>query len=526
MADKPNIVIVMTDQHRADVCGREGFALDTTPFLDQLAYQGTWFRHAYTSMPICGPTRVSMLTGRFPSAHRVRENRGCQYATYDEDLIDVLTAEGYATAVVGKNHSHLTPDRLQHWYHLSHDGGPPDIRALREAGAAHTSSQERSVLIEAMIEQYEAQTKEERAFDQWLRNLNHGVAFEATPFPVTCQGPYRAVSDAQNWIDSVNGTQPFFLWLSFAEPHNPYQVPEPYFSLFPPDEVPPVDVGKEVLQDKGFKWQWTRQLGEHIYPNYDDLIPRARANYFGMLRLIDDQVKRLVEGLQNRGLWDNTILVFVSDHGDFVGEYGLMRKGPEMPDILTRIPFFVTGPGIQADVAAHDAFVSIVDLMPTLCDALNVPLPKGVQGRSLWPLLSGDPYPIEEFQSIYCEQGFGGLHYTEEDNPRFEDCLIPGPSGPTFDELNTYSQSGTMRMVRRGDWKLVMDMQGSGQLYHLSEDPWELTNLYNDPEWGTIQRELLELMVMWTLRAADSLPYPKDKYVMKTDPRNYWAVHR
>lgn len=526
MADKPNIIIVMTDQQRADVSGREGFPLDTTPFLDQLASEGTWFRHAYTSVPICGPARVSMLTGRFPSAHRVRENRGCEYATYGEDLIDVLTTEGYATALVGKNHSHLTPDRLDHWYHLSHAGGPPDIRERLKKGAELTGLARQPGLIEAWIEQWEAQTPDERAFDQWLRRLNHGVTFAPTPFPTECQGPFRAVSDAQDWVGSLEGEQPFFLWLSFAEPHNPYQVPEPYFSLFPPDTLPPVDVDKEALQQKSFKWQWTRKLGERVYPNYDELIPRARANYFGMLRLIDDQVQRLVGWLQDQDLWDNTILLFVSDHGDFVGEYGLMRKGPEMPELLMRVPLFMTGPGIQASSEPHDAFVSMVDLMPTLCDALNVPLPKGVQGRSLWPLLAGQPYPSEEFESIYGEQGFGGLHYTEEDNPSYEHCLIPGPSGPSFDELNTYSQSGTMRMVRRGNWKLVMDMQGAGQLYDLSQDPRELTNLYDHPERDAIQRELLELLLVWTLRAADPLPYPKDKYVMKTDPRNYWAPHQ
>jgi arylsulfatase A-like enzyme len=230
--------------------------------------------------------------------------------------------------------------------------------------------------------------------------------------------------------------------------------------------------------------------------------------------------------LRDHDLWDNTILIFVSDHGDFVGEYGLMRKGPEMPELLMRVPLFVTGRGVQASSEPHRAFVSIVDLMPTLCDALGVDLPKGAQGRSLWPLLTGQPYPRGEFESIYAEQGFGGLHYTEEDNPSFEHCLIPGPSGPSFDELNTYSQSGTMRMVRRGNWKLIMDMQGVGQLYDLSQDPRELTNLYDKPEWNAIQRELLELLLVWTLRVSDPLPYPKDKYVMKTDPRNYWASHR
>ena len=531
MANRPNIMLIMTDQQRADVSAREGFPLDTTPFLDGLARQGAWFNRAYTAVPICGPARVSLFTGRYPGAHRVRENRGCEYATYEQDLIDVLQAQGYATAMVGKNHSHLQPDRLDHWFHMSHPGGPPDIRSLLDEDRAPLQDAAKrwlggnNLLTEILMDQYENETPEERALDQWLRELNHGVGTSPAPFPVECQGPHRAVSDAQTWIRSLEG-RPFFLWLSFAEPHNPYQAPEPYFSLFPPETLPPVQVGKEALEEKGFKWQWTKRLGEYVYPDYDDLIPRVRANYFGMLRLIDDQVKRLVQYLQAEGIWDNTLLVFVADHGDFVGEYGLMRKGPEVPELLMRVPLLFTGQGILANEGPHSAFVSIVDIMPTICEALGVALPRGVQGRSLWPLLSGGDYPPEEFASVYGEQGFGGLHYTEEDDPDFEHCLIPGPNGPTFDCLNSYSQSGTMRMVRKGDWKLVMDMQGRGQLYDLSRDPMELENLYEHPEWVAEQCEMLAELSMWSLRAADPLPYPRDKYIMKTDPRNYWTPYR
>jgi len=530
MADQPNIIIITTDQQQAGVSTREGFPLDTTPFLDHLAYQGTWFDKAYTVVPICGPARVSLFTGRFPSAHRVRENRGCEYATYDEDLVDVLRAAGYATALVGKNHSHLTPDRFDHWYHLSHAGGPPDVRALieqnsRRKGLSSGWPAGNEHLAEILMNQYDRETADERSFDQWLRELNHGVGLAPTPFPLECQGPYRAVSDAQRWVQSL-GRRPFFLWLTFAEPHNPYQVPEPYFSMFTPETLPPVRAGIEALEGKGFKWHWTRRLGEYIYPNYDELLPRARANYFGMLRLIDDQVRRLVEWLQSEALWENTLLVFVADHGDFVGEYGLMRKGPEMPEVLMRIPLFFVGPDIVSESDPNPAFVSIVHVMPTLCDSLGIKLPRGVQGRSLWPLLTGQDYPAEEFQSIYGEQGFGGLHYTEDDNPNFEHCLIPGPKGPTFDELNSYSQSGTMRMVRQGDWKLIMDMQGRGQLYDLSVDPMELNNLYNRPRYSEVQMSMMQKMLEWILRVADPLPYPKDKYVMKTDSRNYWSLYR
>jgi arylsulfatase A-like enzyme len=496
---KPNIVLIMTDQQRADSSAREGFPLNTTPYLDALAAQGVWFNRAYAAAPVCGPSRVSMLTGRFPSAHRVRENGGLGYATYEQDMIDVMNENGYATALVGKNHSHLKKEKLDHMFLLNHAAG-------------YGTSAPR--------------TDEEIAFDQWIKELNNGTSMEATPFPLECQGPYRAVTDAQQWIQSVkesDGLQPFFLWLSFAEPHNPYQVPEPYYSMFPPEKLPPTATDKAALEAKSFKWKFTRRLGEYYHPDYEEQIPRARANYYGSMRMIDDQIKRFVDYLEAAGLRDNTILLFVSDHGDFVGEYGLVRKGPEVPDVIMRVPMLIAGPGIPADEHPHPAHVSLVDILPTLCEAIGTPITKGVQGRSLWPLLTGAEYPQEEFASIYAEQGFGGLHYTERDEIDYEHCNSPGLIKDTFDSLNTYSQSGTLRMVRKGEWKLVYDMQGDGQLYNLSTDPLELHNLYGTPDALQTQANLLAELATWMLRMQDPLPYPKSKYRMKTDPRNYWT---
>ena len=166
----------MTDQHRADVSAREGYPLDTTPFLDTLARQGVWFDRAYTAAPVCGPARVSMLTGRFPSAHRVRVNHHLSYATYERDLIDVVQAQGYATALIGKNHSHLKPDRLDHWFEMSHEGGSGPDR-----------------------------TAEERGLDRMLTDLMHGVRTEPTPFPLEAQGPVRAVSEGAGFAVRIRG---------------------------------------------------------------------------------------------------------------------------------------------------------------------------------------------------------------------------------------------------------------------------------------------------------------------------------
>ena len=189
------------------------------------------------------------------------------------------------------------------------------------------------------------------------------------------------------------------------------------------------------------------------------------------------------------------------------------------------------GPGINPEKAPKADHVSNVDIMPTICDMLNIELPDGVQGRSLWPILVGSPYPKDEFSSIIIQQGYGGLHYTdlEEFDPYTQDgTLVKGKV--EFDELNTWTQSGMMRGLRKGDWKLVYDMQGSGQLYNLAKDPQEIKNLFNQKEYASEQMDLLQDMMRWELRTQDPLPLPRPngsrKYGYKKDARNYYAPYK
>ncbi|NOX97132.1 MAG: sulfatase-like hydrolase/transferase, partial [Nitrospirae bacterium] len=397
---------------------------------------------------------------------------------------DVLKKQGYKVGLSGKNHSHLTDARLDFCAQFGHEGGVGNDR-----------------------------TEQEKSFDTFLRDLRHRTYLQPTPFPVECQGPYRIVTKAQKWIGSLTGS-PFFLWLTFAEPHNPYQVPEPYYSLFPPETLPPCRSDESALEKKSYRWNWLRKMWDRSVPGYRNQLDRTRANYHGMLRLIDDQVQRFVSFLDEKGLRENTIIVFLSDHGDFVGEYGLIRKGPDLPECLVRIPLFFTGPGIVARDKAHDAHVSICDIMSTLCEALDGEIPDGVQGRSLWPLLTGRGYPEEEFSSAYAEHGFGGLNYDEKDDldPLKEGALQPDGA---FDCLNSWTQSGIMRMVRRGDWKLTYDKEGKGELYNLKDDPVELNNLYGQPELIKTEKSLLEELLTWLLRVQDPLPLPRRRYIMK-----------
>ena len=478
----PNILLVICDQNRAGLTRRSGYPLDTSPTFDRIAARGVAFDRAYATQPVCAPCRTSLLTGRWPHAHRVRQNSAAGQAFFEADLFDVLKSTSYKTGLVGKNHTYLKAEKLDFWREYN------DLAGWQPANPS----------------------KEIAGFDEWRRKLNFAVSPVATPFPVETQFAYRIVSNAIEFLEKF-GDQPFVLEVSFPEPHDPEQVPKPYFDMFPPDEVPEREARPDALKSKGFQWQWQQELQEHIYPGYDKSWRRYVSNYVGSLRMVDDQLERLLSHMRQNRLLEKTVIVCVSDHGDYVMEYGLMRKGVGLPELLTRVPMIWCGQGIQA--SHPDVFVSIADVMPTICEAVGVDIPKGVQGRSLWPILQAKDYPVEEFRSVYAEGGFGGLYYDRSDHVPFSIADFKGippyavpEEDKTFDELNYVSQSGTMKMVRMGDWKLIYDMMGYGQLYNLGRDPLELTNLFNEPSVSNEQSQLLAELLMWTIRTQDALP--------------------
>lgn len=492
---KPNIVIVMTDQQRHDLRKAAGYSLDTMPFLDSFAEKGVDFSQAYTPNPTCMPARVSMFTGRYCQSHCVRTNHNAADAVYTEDLLDVLKQQGYTTALCGKNHSHHKVEEF-------------DFHEVN----GHLGVEDRQHLSQS-----------EQKLDDYLKTLKFIDSMEPSPGDVSDQLPYRNVSSALKFVDEVKETEkPFFAWVSFAEPHNPYQVCEPYFSMFPPHLLPPLSTGPENLEGKGPRYTWIRGIWEKVLgTEIEQRINRDRSNYLGMLRLIDDQFKRLIEGLEQRNLLDNTLVIFLSDHGDFMGEYGLVRKGPDLSDVLTHIPMIWRGPGIANQGRVGTNFVNIVDILPTLCDYLGVQTPFGVQGKSLRPLLENTAYDSKEYETAYSETGFGGLYWDEEDNltPQEEKaCHL----WETFDCLNTWTQCGQVRMLRKGEYKIQVDMLGTGYLYNLKDDPMEINNLWDGEMYQAIKADMLTELTAAMLRATDPIPAPRNRYRTKLHPKGFW----
>ncbi len=492
---RPNIVIVMTDQQRHDLRKAAGYPLDTMPFLDAWSSGGVDFAQAYSPNPTSMPARVSMFTGRYSQSHRVRTNHNVIDALYTEDLLDVLKRQGYATALCGKNHSHRKPSDFD-YHDLNGHLGTEEQQSLRE---------------------------NEQELDDFLKTLNFIDSMQPSPGDVTAQLPYRNVSSALRFVDSVKAEgKPFFAWVSFAEPHNPYQVPEPYFSLFPPESLPPVATGPADLAGKGPRFTWIRGIWEKVLgPDIEARMQRDRSNYLGMLRLIDDQFKRLITGLEERGVLDNTLVLFLSDHGDFIGEYGLVRKGPDLPDVLTHVPMAWRGPGIVKQGRVEQVFVNIVDIFPTICDLLGAPVPFGVQGKSIRPLLSHEAYNPKEYATSYAETGFSGLYWDDEDDLTVQQekaCR----NWETFDCLNTWTQCGQMRMLRKGAYKIQLDMMGNGYLYNLETDPMEVKNLWDNDASVMVKTDMLVELTAAMLRACDPIPSPHSRYRTKLHPKGFW----
>lgn len=490
----PNVIFVVSDQHRAGMTKAEGYPLDTSPGLDALARRGVRFEHAYATAPLCVPSRCSMLTGRWPEAHHVRRNNDARDAYYAQDIYDVAKASGYRTGLAGKNHTYRKQSDLDFWREYSHVSG------------------------------YQAPNADPRyaAFDAWMDKLGAGnLSLEPTPFPAEVQYPYRIVSDAIEFIDAADD-QPFLLQVGFPEPHTPQQVPHPYWDMFPPDGVPARAAGPEALAKLGFQARWLYEFEKRADAPDETHWRRYVSNYLGQLRMVDDQLVRLLAHLDRRGLTDNTVIVYMADHGDYVMEYGLGRKGVGMPDALIRIPMVFAGVGVKPDQFDH-VFTSNADFMPTICEAIGADIPIGVQGRSLWPLLRGEDYPAEEFRSIYAGVGLGGLYYDDRDD------LGGKGDPPAGDTLNKVTQSGNQKMVRMGEWKLIYDMMGYGQLYHLPSDPAELDNRFGRSDVADIQAKLMAELTMWAIRNQDSLPTgPQNgKYRTKwARPHNWYAPHR
>lgn len=459
----PNILLIFTDQQRFDTIGALGNPVIHTPNLDRLVAAGVAFAHATTPSPVCMAARWSLHSGQWTTTHRCYSNHhpGIRPPT---DIPTMLRGTGYRVGLVGKNHSFLQPEDFDFW---EEHPQPPDTPAWRER-------------------------------QEWVRTVQRSKypRLVEEPAPGGTEADLeRAKTDAALRFIGACGEAPFFLWLSYHHPHTPYMVPEPYFSMYDGVPIPEPVVEPEglIAAEKPFRQRYHQMNNDAILPFTPDQVMLTRQVYYSMISLIDAEIGRVLDYLEGRGLAEDTLVLFTSDHGDYLGDHGLMTKSPSLYDCLVRAPLILRWPG-RVDAGRRDIrFASLIDLMPTFAAAAGIPCPEQAQGVNLLPFL-GDGGAREAIRpAAFSEYGVPGIPYDEE-RLAAEGLGQKRFANPRHDSLpwegNPVSLAGRIRMVRTREWKYVEETRGTCELYDLVRDPYELVNLWNEPEHAVEQEEL------------------------------------
>ena len=443
--ERPNILMIVADQHRWDCLGASGHPFLQTPHLDSLAASGVMFTHAFTSSPICGPARNSLLHGVWPCRHLSIANADTEASRPALPLPsfpEQLRAAGYKLSFIGK------------W--LGKNARTPEDYGF-------------------------ADTVPESAYGAWRREQGLPPRPGGMPFFGVDEGITPEQSRLHWGADQVierleryrGGGEPFLLRWDPSEPHLPNVVPQPYADMYPPAMIPPWPsfgdsfAGKPYIQAQQLRswgldgWTWER---------WAPLVGR----YLGELSLLDHEVGRVLSALSACGLAENTVVIYTCDHGDMCGAHGMIDKHYVMYEDVVRVPLLIRWPGVTPTGRRCDDFVlQTLDLARTLCEIAGAPVPAEFQGESLLPALSG--------------QGGNGR----------EDVL----SMYHGNQFGLYSQ----RMLREREWKYVWNGTAEDELYHLPSDPGELRNLARQAEQRETLARLRRGLHEWMVAVGDPL---------------------
>lgn len=477
MAQRPNLVLVLLDQLRADCLGAYGSAICKSPQLDALAAQGVAFDRAYTPTGICSPARASLVTGKYAHRHGILNNVHGPDAIRTElhpgevTFPALLRDAGYRTAYVGK-------------WHVGKQTGP------REAGFTDVGAREED--LETGLAEHRRRLGEDAGgpiFPVDLMTTYPALSPRADRpylpfFPVLGRDPYPLEATPQGYfLDSAirlleevsAGGQPFFCVLSFIGPHWPHVLPEPYWSMYDPTAIPDWPNFEEDFQDKPEAHRAAlRHYGVDAW-TWKQWAPVVAA-YFGSVTMHDELVGRFIAALDRVGHGDDTLLIVTADHGDTTGSHRLFNKGPWMYEEVYRIPLLARWPGVAIAGSHRSEYVSSMDLMTTFLDAAHVPVPDGAapDSASLLPLLQGRPAP------------------------GWRSALVAEFHG---DEFGLYSQ----RMLHAGRYKLIYNPHAIDELYDLEADPHELVNLATSPAHAQRKDDLESRLQEWMRQTEDPL---------------------
>ena len=471
MAEQPNIIMILCDELRADALGCYGNSIVQTPNIDSLATDGTRFSQCFVTQPTCTPSRASILTGCYPSALRSRMV-GCHTPDDPRFLPRVLSDQGYRSASIGK--LHLVPQAAE-----------PDIVARRLASdeATYYGFQEVDLVnghgSRCFGNRYSAWLREAVPdLETRLANVRpyeSGINCWRWNLPERAHSSHYVADRAIEFLESAT-EGPFFLHISFPDPHYPFTVPDAWARLYEPADMPPPipaiteSVDMPELHERAYRGARARSSDgqrprDHVIgtPPHDYAAlatedwQQVKALYYGMVSLVDHSVGRIIEAVDRLGRRDDTVILFLSDHGDYLGDHGMYGKGLPYESAL-RTPLIARGPGIAAGLTI-DSVESTLDIAPTLLDMADVAEPEGVQGCSLKPLLRGADMPRASVALVENDDDFAALR---------------------------------MRSICTPQWRLTYYLnQEWGELIDRKQDPQEMRNLWNDPAHTAVKQRLL-----------------------------------
>ncbi len=503
MTKKPNILLITSDQQHFDTLGVTNSKIKT-PALDRLCQEGTRFSRAYCPNPVCTPSRASIITGMYPSQHGAW-TIGTKLPEDVPTVGEHLQAAGYKTGLIGK--AHFQPLATQEGSE-SIECQPilRDLDFWREFrgpwyGFNHLELA-RNHADESHVGQHYAVWLEEKGLTDWrdyfqpvpgensekAPQINRKVGYWAREerswqLPEELHYTTWTGERSLSFIEaSVKDDEPFFLWSSFHDPHPPYTVPEPWASMYDPEDMPIARVTqgehdknpwhfRETQKEKADFGDWHEPFqahgcSSHLYP--EDELKKDMAVYYGMISFMDREIGRILDKLDELGIADNTIVVFSTDHGHFIGQHGLIAKGPFHYEDMLKLPFIVRWPGKVPANQTSEALQSLVDLAPTFLKLSGQSVPGEMQGVNQLAVWQGKETEARDF--ILCENRHN----------------------PVMPHLRTYvNERYKITVYREADY---------GELFDLQEDPSELSNLWHEPQAQGIKLELLHRFIQASLK--------------------------
>ncbi len=486
LSKRPNILWITTDRQQHSTLGCNGNAWVTTPNLNAMAAQGVVMEQAWCQNPICGPSRASFLTGRYPSTTRM--NRNAQRIPPSEKVLPRLLADaGYVCGHAGKFHLGPSSPPIADWCEPRIDDGYRVFDWSLHPPATPVSP-----------------------YTAWLSE--HGIEFKREPVAgskyVTFGMDEKTSNTAwitQRAINFINVSRtldrPWFFTMNIEDPHDPYDPPrrylEPYLDRL--DEIPLPTYQPGELENKPIFQRIDREGvwgGGSGYFAASAMTPTdhrmIRAAYWAMIDHIDYQVGRVMKVLRETGQYENTIVLFMSDHGEMLGDHGIYFQGAYFYEQMMHVPLLMQWPARFSKGLRSQALVELVDIAPTLLEATATPPYAGMQGRSFLPILTGQSDPSTHRDSVYFEYHRaipGGYHKV-------------GHAYLTGVRNRQYSLTAVHNQVQRP----------SGELYDLMHDPGEVRNLWDDPSAIEIKAQMLQLLASRMAQTIDPLPITEAGY--------------